>query len=336
MTVLGLARAGPYPVIDGLLEAIALSALELGMTSRRVFEATDEASVDVMLYVGDPRSYRGFLPAYRSSRRIAWFGEMLPRSGVGDTRTTRVAKGPAAAGLPIARAILGPLTRRALPAPLAIWREELAIATARFANLDHARWCAGLVDRVVVTSRDRGQILGDHGLETRVVPFGYHPSEAGVIVAPGIGERDIAVAVVGNGLTVGPGRRARILAGLVPAIERLGPVVLVEGAWGPARDAILHRTRIVLDVQNAAGNFGGLRFLTTLAAGAVLVTDKIDDPFPFEAGVDHIEAPVDGLVAAIAALLDDEPRRRSIVEAGQARLLGDLSMRCSLERVLAA
>ena len=66
------------------------------------------------------------------------------------------------------------------------------------------------------------------------------------------------------------------------------------------------------------------------------MTDTIDDPFPFEPGVDHVEAPVDGLVAAIADLLDDEPRRRAMVEAGQARLLGDLSMRCSLERVLAA
>jgi hypothetical protein len=235
----------------------------------------------------------------------------------------------------MARPILGPLTRRALPSPLATWREELATANARLANLDHARWCAGFVDRVVVTSRDRGQILGDQGLDARVVPFGYHPSEAGPIVAPGEGERDIAVTVVGNGLTAPRSRRARILARLVPSIGRLGPVVMVEGVWGPARDAILRRTRVVLDVQNAAGNFGGLRFITTLAAGAVLVTDTIDDPFPFEPGVDHLEAPVDGLVEAIAALLDDEPRRLAMVAAGQGRLLGDLSMRCSLERVLA-
>ena len=148
--------------------------------------------------------------------------------------------------------------------------------------------------------------------------------------------RDIAVTVIGRGLRMRSSRRARILARLLPAIERLGPVVLADGVWGTERDAILRRTRIVLDVQNAAGNFGGLRFLTALAAGAVLVTDTVDDPFPFEPGIDHVEAPVDGLAAAIAALLDDEPRRLAMVAAGQARLVGDLAMRCSLERVLAA
>jgi hypothetical protein len=187
-----------------------------------------------------------------------------------------------------------------------------------------------------VTSRDRGHVLSANGLASRVVPFGYHPAAAGPLLAPSAVERDVAVSILGRGLDGRPGRRSRTLARLVPAIERLGPVVLVDGVWGAARDALLARTRIVLDVQNAAGNFGGLRFVTALAAGAALVTDTLDDPFPFESGIDHLEAPVDGLVAAVSALLDDEPRRQALVEAGQARLVDELSMRCSLERVLVA
>lgn len=306
------------------------------MASCLVESATDEAAVDITLYVGLPLWYADLLSAPRRSRRIAWFGEMLPRPTTGDRRSGHLTKGPAALGVRIARPILGPLTRGPLPGPLAVWRQEVASAKARLVNLDHALWCAGMVDRIVVTSRDRGRVLGEHGIDVSVVPFGYQRAEAGPLVAPGAEERDIAVAVIGRGLHGRSSRRARILAQLVPAIERLGPVVLADGVWGADRDAVLRRTRIVLDVQNAVGNFGGLRFLTALAAGALLVTDTLDDPFPFEPGVDHLEAPVDGLVAAIAALLDDEPRRRAMVEAGQARLRGDLSMRCSLERVLAA
>jgi hypothetical protein len=336
VTVLGLARATPDPVTDALLEAINECSSELGMASCFVESATDEAAVDITLYVGLPVWYADLLSAPRRSRRIAWFGEMLPRWSGASARSARLTKGPAALGVRIARPILGPMTRGPLPGPLAVWREEVASANARLVNLAQALGSAAMVDRVVVTSRDRGRVLHQHGLDVGVVPFGYHVAEAGPLVAVGGEERDIAVAVIGRGLRMRSSRRARVLAQLVPEIERLGPVVLADGVWGDDRDALLRRTRIVLDVQNAAGNFGGLRFLTALAAGAVLVTDTVDDPFPFEPGVDHVEAPVDGIVAAIAALLDDEPRRRAMAEAGQARLHDDLSMRCSLERVLAA
>lgn len=304
------------------------------MTPRPVVCAADEESVDITLYVGYPRWHAELQSAPRRSHRIAWFGEVLQRTTAA-AKTSHLTTGPAAVGVRIARPILGPLTRGPLPRPLALWREEMSAANARLVNLDHARRCAERVDRVVVTSRDRGRVLGEHGLEARVVPFGYHPADAGPLIRPSAAERDIAVALIGRGVQRRSGRRGRILSQLVPAIERLGPVVMLDGTWGAERDAVLRRTRIVVDVQNAAGNFGGLRFLTTLASGAVLVTDTIDDPFPFESGVDHVEAPVDGLVAAVADLLDDEPRRRAMAEAGQARLRGELSMRCSLERVLA-
>jgi hypothetical protein len=336
VTVLGLATAAPDPPTDALLEAIAQSSEELGMTTHRIHHAVDEASVDMTLYLGLPRWYGGLLSAPRRSRRILWFGEVLPRANGTDTQGMHLAKGSVAVGARVARPILGPMTRRTLPGRLAEWRAEVATTNARLVNLEDARRAARLVDRIVVTSRDRGRVLGEHGLDVRVVPFGYHPAEAGPLIAPSAGERDIAVAVVGRSLQRRSGRRAKILARLVPAIERLGPVVLLDGVWGRERDTVLQRTRIVVDVQNAAGNFGGLRFLTTLAAGAVLVTDTIDDPYPFRPGIDHVEAPVDGIVAAIADLLDDEPRRLALAEAGQARLRGELAMRCSLERVLEA
>jgi hypothetical protein len=129
-------------------------------------------------------------------------------------------------------------------------------------------------------------------------------------------------------------RRGRLFEDLLPALKALGPVAILDGVWGPERDAILGRSRTVVDIHRVPGNFTGLRFLTAFAAGAVLVTEPLDDPYPFVAGRDHIEAPADRLVDEVAALLDDEPARRTMAAVAQERLRGELSMRAILERVL--
>jgi hypothetical protein len=116
----------------------------------------------------------------------------------------------------------------------------------------------------------------------------------------------------------------------------VGSVVSLEGVWGAERNAILSRTKVVLDIQRIPGNFTGLRFLTSMAAGAVLVAEPIDDPHPFVPGVDHLEAPEGALAEVVASVVADQERWLEIASAGQARLTGELSMRASLEQVLAA
>jgi hypothetical protein len=76
--------------------------------------------------------------------------------------------------------------------------------------------------------------------------------------------------------------------------------------------------------------------LTAFAAGAVLITEPIDDPHPFVPGLDHVEAPIDRLVDEVASLLADEPVRLAIAEAAQDRIRDEFSMGAMLQRVLAA
>jgi hypothetical protein len=336
MTVLGLAWAGPDPLTDGLLVAIERSAADIGLITCRVSRPEDERSVDVLLAVGFPRSYAAFLDAPRSARRIAWFGEPLPRLPSDDAAGMRRSRRAMGVALRLAKTGLGPITRRSLPGPLGRLRESAAIAEERASNLADALWCSRSVDLVVVTSRDRARTLAGHAIDAAVIPFGYHAAAAGPLVAPDREGRDISVVVVGSGTGEPRLRRGRVLGAITPALEAMGSLVRLDGVWGPERDAVLQRARVVLDIQRVPGNFTGLRFLTAMAAGAVLVTEPLDDPHPFVPGVDHVEARANEIPGAIAAVLADEPVRVAIAEAGQARLIGDLSMRTALERVLAA
>ena len=336
---LGLARGGPDPLTDSLLEAIALAADSLDVRCEWLRRSEDEPEFDAVLLVGAPRSYAWLLDSPQASTRISWFGEPLPRQPKANARF-RSRPGMGSCGgtsgtiLRVARRVAGPLKRVSPPGRLGAWRETAAIEHERVDNLAMAAWCRDRGARIVVTSRDRGASLAAAGIPATVVPFGYHPRHAGPLTPPD-SPRDIEVVVVGTGLNSTRLRRGRILARLRPGLRRLGQVVEIDGRWGNERDAILRRARVVLDIQRVPGNFTGLRWLLASAAGSVYVGEPMDDPAPLRVGVDHVEAPTDSLIAAAARLLEDEPRRRSIADESQLLLRGDLAMQRSLERVLA-
>ncbi len=335
---LGLARGEPDPLTDSLIEAIAAAADAIDIGHGWLRSGDEEADFDAVLIVGAPRSYAWLFDMPRRSMRISWFGEPLPRptSLQTESRTARwqPSVGATAAGLRAARVMARPLRRLSPPGRMGAWREAAAIEHERFDNMRMAMWCRDRGARIVVTSRDRGVSLAAVGLSAAVVPFGYHPRHAGPLTSPS-SARDIAVVIIGAGLSSSRLRRGRILGRLRPQLQKLGTVVEVDGRWGSDRDGILQRARVVLDVQRVPGNFTGLRWLLASAAGSVYVVEPMDDPAPLRPGIDHIEAPVDHLVEEVRRLLADEPARRSIAEESQVLLSGDLAMHRSLERVLA-
>ena len=112
-------------------------------------------------------------------------------------------------------------------------------------------------------------------------------------------------------------------------------VRVLENVWGSERNALLRRSKVVLNISLTPGDFVGVRLVLALAAGAVVVTEPLRDPFPFVPGEHFVEAPLGGLLETARDLVADEPRRRRIAESGQALLTGELTMARCLGRVLA-
>jgi len=184
---------------------------------------------------------------------------------------------------------------------------------------------------LVVTSRDRATALAGWGLAVRVVPFGYHPLHAGPLTPAQAGSRDVPLLLLGS--RAGHTRRAASVHRLRAARAEHG-LRVEESSWGAERAVLLRRTRVMLDVHSVPGNFVGLRLLLSLAAGVALVTEPMTDPWPFVPGVHFIEAPLEGLLDEGIRLAADAPARAKLVDAGQALLRDELTMRASLERVL--
>jgi hypothetical protein len=203
----------------------------------------------------------------------------------------------------------------------------------RQVNLATALRSSHMVNLVVTTSRDRGRALVARGIAARVVPFGYHPAFAGPLTAA-VTSRDLDVVTLGSGMGWAS-RRSTAVRRFVAGLGGRWTTAIRSDVWGPERDALLRDSRAVLDVHRVPGNFIGLRLLLTLAAGAVLVTEPMDDPHPFVPGEHYISAPLASLPEELEAILRDEPRRRRIVEAGQALISGPLTMARSLRLVLA-
>jgi glycosyltransferase involved in cell wall biosynthesis len=329
---IGLASAGRDPLTDSLLAAVAGAATELGLEPQPIASAADVAAVGTILTIG-PLDYYEELLATRDqvARRIAWFGEPLPRPASAAGTTTLIRERFVGSALRRARGPLRRLRGLPLPASFAGLRARAYVEHQRQANLAAALRVAPLVDRLVTTSRDRGKVLADRGVVAAVVPFGYHAAIAGPISAPE-GARDVDVVVLGSGLDW----RSRRSTATMRTLDELGTArtITANGVWGLERDALLRRARVVLDVHRIPGNFTGLRLLLALAAGAVLVTEPMDEPHPFMPGLHYVEAPLVQLALAVRELLEDEPRRRRLADAGQALLREELTMAASLRAVL--
>jgi hypothetical protein len=318
---LGIAFAPIADRLTGeLIDAALAGAADLGLDARVVHPGDDQSCLGVLLGIGYQGSFLSVFAAVPRCRRVIWVGEALisanePRTGL----LTRIARSTA---MDYLKFPLRPFKDAPLPGSLARVRASATMERERSRNLREVGRLAGTVDRLVVTSRDRRATLLDHGLAADVVPFGYASAMAGPITPPDRGSRDLAFVSVGRLHPRLAGRRS-IVENWRAEEPRLH---VLDGAWGAERGELLRRSKVVLNVARTAGEFVGIRLVLALAAGAVVVSEPMTDPFPFVAGVHFEEAPLDRILDAARELEADDARRSRIVEAGQALLVNELSM----------
>jgi hypothetical protein len=311
-----------------VVQSALAAAGDLGLEARLVRPGEDQARLGVLLGIG---YQRGFAPVFRVRQccpRILWVGE--PLRPAGESGRGALATLAQSRAMEVLRFPLRPLRHCPLPRPLARMRARAVVERERARNTRDLQELAGRVDCVVVTSGDRQAMLAGNAVSSEVVPYGYEPAVAGPLASPGDGPRDLPIVSLA---TLDPRiawRRAIVERQFA---DEPGLTVATD-VWGPERNALLRRARVVLNVQRVPGDFLGIRMILALAAGAVLVTEPMTDPRPFVPGVHYVEAPLERLLAEARALLADEPRRRRIAEAGQALLVEELTMTRSLVRVL--
>lgn len=316
------------PLTRELVELAISAATEIGWEAKLVRPGEDQAGLGVLLGIG----YEGnFMPVFAGPRRcprVAWVGEPLIMDGSGSASVlTRIARSRAMDYLKLG---FGPFKDVPLPGKLSGIRAD---ATTQRERARHLRIIADVVgrgDRLVVTSRDRQDELRSRGLTAAAVPFGYAPAVAGQIAPPDVGRRDLALVTLASQHARKAARRA-----VIDRWQEMEPRLLaIEGAWGEQRNIILRRSKVVLNVARVPGEFVGVRLVLAIAAGAVVVTEPMNDPYPFVAGEHFVEAPLDCVLEAARELEADEPRRRRISLAGQTLLVGELSAARCLRRAL--
>src|SRR5262245_46815343 len=266
------------PLFADLIAAIGEAARELGIEPVEIRSPADldRRSIDRLILVGRPGRFRTLLSSDARPPTLVWTGEPLP-APPGQDGAGRRRRRPA-----FVRRLARPFGSAArsvrLPGPLD--RRRIAVTTDRLTrtNLDELAFASACGAELVVTSRDRLVTLTGWGLTARVVPFGYHHRHAGPLTPADAGPRDVPLLLLGARAT--HTRRAAAVDRLRVAGAPHG-LAVEEASWGAHRDALLRRTRVMLDVHRVPGNFIGLRMLLSLAAGVALVTEEITDPWPY-------------------------------------------------------
>jgi len=188
-----------------------------------------------------------------------------------------------------------------------------------------------LIDLIVVSSRSRQTFLAGKGIRSKFIPVGFHEGMGRRLDL----KRDIDVLFIGT-LDDSRHRRAlRFLRSKGVNVMALGSWKSGE-SWGEARTQLINRARIFLNVQRHPGQYSGYRMLLGMGNGAMVVSEPVHDPFPYEPGVHYISSSLESMPETILRYLSDDTERLAIAEAGYRFATGSLTMKASMRELVAS
>ena len=304
-----------------------ISALEaLGCRAHRVADGDPRGlECDLLILYGNCRAFRAYPQLLKRSRNrppvAMWQIDPLPPRSIDrafEDRAVRFAglfAGPRllrpielAAGLPLYHAIAtrglgeysGPGHQHEVDLPMARTVVETYAALVRAIG-------EGWLDRPYMSTIGKQRFLAERGIDAGYAPFGYYD---------GLGEdrqqaRNIDVLFIGS---LKSGNRGQRLQKILGAIAGTGAQVQVVdgGVYREERVKLLNRTKIVLHVHKYPWDTPWMRWAMAAANGALVVSEPLVDPEPFEAGTHYFEAPAEELPATITRLLANPDLCRAV------------------------
>jgi hypothetical protein len=100
------------------------------------------------------------------------------------------------------------------------------------------------------------------------------------------------------------------------------------------RTQLINRAKIFLNIQRHAGQFSGYRMMLGMGNGAMVLSEPVHDPFPYEPGLHYVSTTLETMPVTIQKYLADDAARSAIVEAGFNLATGALRMENSVLQVV--
>lgn len=171
----------------------------------------------------------------------------------------------------------------------------------------------GILSVLAISSQVNANFLRARGFDPLVLPLSY-PASLPVDFDQ---ERDIPVLWMGK---PGSDRRRRILKRIRDDLRKRGvEMLMIDGVenryvFGKKRDALLSRTKIVLNIIRQWWDDNSLRYLLAIPKGALIVTEPTLPHTAFRHKQHLVEAPVEKIAGEICYYLAHEDERREIVQ----------------------
>lgn len=181
------------------------------------------------------------------------------------------------------------------------------------------------LDFVFASTVSQQRFLAQSSVPATFVPPGYHR---------GMGHdsgqhRDIDVVFIGNSRHR---RRGTELKRIVAELKARGITVMTigTGCYGEERTRLLNRARISLNLVNFPWDIPAVRFLLSMACGAMVVSETIDESAPFEPGKHYVAANIADIPDVVSHYLANDAERNHIIKTAREFIVGE----CTLERAV--
>jgi len=187
----------------------------------------------------------------------------------------------------------------------------------------------GWLDHIFCSIPAREQFLQSRGISAHYAPLGYHPIMGRRLKR----QRDIEAVFIGNMKNC---RRRGVVEDLRKKLDSKGITLhnAERPCFGAERTVLLNRAAISLNVPMVPWETTGLRFLMSMACGAMVISEEIEDPTPYTPGVHFVQVGVSDIPDAMEYYLDNHEERNRIVDAAYNYITRELTMENSIMKIL--